>query len=107
MKSIPGVILISCMMLAFSLGAQAQHHARIKAIKPARVYPGDPFDLIGGGFGDRQGNGRTVMIYMNEYGHSERYKLQVLKWSDNRIRVESPDTASPGVYSAGIYFGDE
>jgi hypothetical protein len=95
-------------LLSLEAISAAQNRARLKlsAVEPAEVYPGDTFDIRGFRFGDRQGP-RAVIISGEINGRSALHKLRVLKWLDNRIRVDTSETVSPGRYTVGIYGGDE
>jgi hypothetical protein len=106
-----GRIIVATIVLLMSagLGANAQGPGRIKisGTKPAEIYPGDRFDIAGKAFGDRQPNNITVMISGTIVDRPLRYKLRVVKWTNERIRLATEETLVPGRWSVGIYRDDE
>lgn len=105
MKSIVVLIIALFSIPAFNSSAAAQKSWRIDSVRPAQVYVRNKFDIIGAGFGDRQG--RSTMVVMRlESGRNTIHKPRILTWSNKRIRLEAPDLAIPGAYSIGIYSND-
>lgn len=105
MKRLAFTVLAALIGLGVASIAQAQGRTKIKAVTPGEVYPGNKFEIVGRGFGDRQRN-RTVILSGAVHGRSALHKLEVLEWSESRILVDTWETVSPGIYRVGIYAGD-
>lgn len=106
MKRLTFTLLAVLIGLGVGRVAEAQGRIKITAVTPGEVYPGNEFEIAGHGFGDGQRN-MTAILSGTINGRSALYKLKVLKWSESRIRVDTWETVSPGIYRVGIYEGDE